>query len=182
MIATNPPINLRPWRTELKQKKQKQFNQLAALTVLAGLIVNILLWTASTNYLSQITLENKQIVTEINTFKEQLKEAEKLSKQLQEISKKMVIAKELDNQRLITHFIYTQLASSINTNLYLTSVERKDKQINITGRSTTNQAVTEFMRTLAKQPNFTNPSLTHLITKDEANITEFNLKLDIKPL
>jgi len=176
----NIGINLRPWREERRQKQQKTFAQLSWLALVIGLIISTLLWQSTTTSITAIKNENQFIKTRMTQLDTEIKEVANLREKRQQLLNRIEVIQKLQDNRSVTFEIMDQLAGSINDGVYLTQIKRTNNQLLIEGQANPSQAVAAWMRSLKKQPRFSEPVLRSLTTDDKSNLTHFNLLLPLR--
>ena len=179
-ININIGINLRPWREERRQKQQKTFAQLSWLALVVGLLISVLLWQSTKASIAIIQDENQFIKTRMTLLDKEIKEVANLREKRQQLLKRIEVIQKLQDNRSLTVEIMDQLASSINSGIYLIEIKRNNNQILIEGHANPSQAVAAWMRNLKKQPRFNEPVLRSLTTDDKSNLTHFDLLLPLK--
>lgn len=173
-------INLRPWREELRQLKQKKFNQLALLMVLLSLLIGLIMWNSLTSSINSIKAENQIIDSKLLVVKQQIKQIANLKEQRQQLIQRLNVIKQLQGKRSSNYLILTQFVESLNEGVFFTQVERKDNQLTLQGSATHSQAVAELLRSLAEQPSFIDAVLTSLNYNEQTGLMNFNLYLTLE--
>ncbi len=143
-------INLLPWREELRTERKRQFFGILGLAVVVGALVAILVHMTYESLITNQQGRNSFLKTEISQLDKKIREIEKLEKQRDELLKKMQIVQDLQQSRPLVVRLFDELVRQIPTGVYLTDFSRKDKKLNLKGKSESTPRISAFMRNIEK--------------------------------
>ncbi|WP_226704646.1 PilN domain-containing protein [Microbulbifer elongatus] len=160
-------INLLPWRQEYRAQKQKEFQQVAALVVIAAGF-SVFMWMKTVD--SQIANQNERnqiLNTEITALNKQVREIKDLKKRRQELIDRMRVIQELQGNRPLAVRYFDDMVRAAPEGLWLTNLKRSGKTLQISGVAESNNRVSSFMRSLDQSEWFQSPNLTGVTAKPE---------------
>ena len=160
-------INLLPWRQEFRAQKQKEFQQVAALVVIAAGI-SAFLWMKTVD--GQISFQNERnqiLQTEINALNKQVKEIQDLKKRRQQLIDRMRVIQELQGNRPLSVRYFDEMVRATPEGLWLTNLKRSGNTVEIAGVAESNNRVSSFMRNLDQSEWYESPNLTGVTAKPE---------------
>ena len=160
-------INLLPWRQEYRAQKQKEFQQVAALVVLAAGF-SVFMWMKTVDSQIANQEERNQILnTEIIALNKQVHEIQNLKKRRQELIDRMRVIQELQGNRPLAVRYFDDMVRAAPEGLWLTNLKRSGKTLQISGVAESNNRVSSFMRSLDQSEWFQSPNLTGVTAKPE---------------
>jgi len=143
-----PRINLLPWRTELRQRRKKEF-----LVALAGsLIVAV-----GVVYLSKLTVQgwtsnqqarNEVLKSEIKSLDEQIAQISGLESQRDRLVARMQVITQLQRSRPEVVHLFDELVSAMPEGVYLTEVQQQGTRIQVKGNAQSSTRVSALMRNI----------------------------------
>ncbi|MCA0899816.1 MULTISPECIES: PilN domain-containing protein [Microbulbifer] len=160
-------INLLPWRQEYRAQKQKEFQQVAVVVVLAA-VVSVVMWMKTVD--AQIANQNGRnqlLNTEIAALNKQVREIKELKKRRQELIDRMRVIQELQGNRPLAVRYFDEMVRAAPEGLWLTELKRTGKTLQISGMAESNNRVSSFMRSLDQSEWFQSPNLTDVTAKPE---------------
>lgn len=153
-------INLLPWREEYREQKKKEFFiQLGVAAAIAALVA--FGWVRMAN----ASLENQQsrnnlLKQEISSLEKQVEEIKDLKQKKQQLNDRIEVIMQLQGTRPLIVRYFDELAKSVPDGVYLTSVKRNGKILDIAGISESNNRVSSFLRQLSRSDFFDSPNLS----------------------
>ncbi|MBY6189952.1 PilN domain-containing protein [Microbulbifer agarilyticus] len=160
-------INLLPWRQEFRAQKQKEFQQVAVVVVIAA-VVSVFMWMKTVD--AQIANQNERnqlLNTEIAALNKQVREIKELKKRRQELIDRMRVIQELQGNRPLAVRYFDEMVRAAPEGLWLTELKRTGKTLQISGMAESNNRVSSFMRSLDQSEWFQSPNLTDVTAKPE---------------
>ena len=143
-----PRINLLPWRTELRQRRKKEF-----LVALAGsLIVAV-----GVVYLSKLTVQgwtsnqqarNEVLKSEIKSLDDQIAQISGLESQRDRLVARMQVITQLQRSRPEVVHLCDELVSAMPEGVYLTEVQQQGTRIQVKGNAQSSTRVSALMRNI----------------------------------
>ncbi|MDP5208147.1 MULTISPECIES: PilN domain-containing protein [unclassified Microbulbifer] len=153
-------INLLPWRQEYRAQKQKEFQQIALLVVMAA-AVSVFLWMETVDQqVDRQKARNQILQVRINALNKQVAEIKELKKHRQELIDRMRVIQELQGNRPLAVRYFDELVQATPEGLWLTSLVRKGNSLALSGVAESNNRVSSFMRNLDQSDWYDSPILT----------------------
>ena len=143
-----PRINLLPWRTELRQRRKKEF--LVAL-------VGCLIVAAGVVYVSKLTVQgwtrgqqgrNEILRGEIAQLDQQIKEIESLETQRSRLVARMQVISQLQRSRPEVVHLFDELVNAVPEGVNFTQVVQQGNRIELTGSAQSSTRVSALMRNI----------------------------------
>ncbi|WP_226643461.1 PilN domain-containing protein [Microbulbifer variabilis] len=153
-------INLLPWRQEYRAQKQKEFQQVLVLVIMAAAL-SVFLWMKTVD--QQVALQNERnqiLQVKIDALNKQVSEIKDLKKRRQELIDRMRVIQELQGNRPLAVRYFDELVQATPEGLWLTSLERKGNGLSVSGIAESNNRVSSFMRNLDQSNWYESPNLT----------------------
>jgi len=154
-----PRINLLPWRTELRQRRKKEF-----LVALAGTLV----LAAGTVYLSKLTVQgwtsaqqdrNEILRSEISEIDKQIAEINGLQAQRERLLARMQVITELQRSRPEIVHLFDELVNAIPEGVNLVEVVQQGSRVELQGVAQSSTRVSALMRNIADSDWLRDPGL-----------------------
>jgi type IV pilus assembly protein PilN len=143
-----PRINLLPWRTELRQRRKKEF-----LVALAGSLVVAL----GVVYLSKLTVQgwtsgqqsrNQILRGEIAALDKQIEEINGLETQRKRLEARIQVITQLQRSRPEVVHLFDELVNAIPEGVHLTEVVQQGSRIELSGDAQSSTRVSALMRNI----------------------------------
>ncbi|SEA22543.1 PilN domain-containing protein [Microbulbifer marinus] len=160
-------INLLPWRQEYRAQKQKEFQQVAVLVVIAAAFSTFLWMKTVDGQIANQNERNQILQTEIAALDKQVREIKDLKKRRQELIDRMRVIQELQGNRPLAVRYFDEMVRSAPEGLWLTNLKRSGKSMEIAGVAESNNRVSSFMRNLDQSEWYESPNLTGVTAKPE---------------
>lgn len=160
-----PRINLLPWRSELRQKRKKEFLVALLGSVIAG---------AALIYASKLTVEgwtsaqrgrNEMLRTEITELDKQILEITGLENQRERLLARMQVIDQLQRSRPEVVHLFDDLASAVPEGVNLTEVVQTGNRIELHGAAQSSTRVSALMRNIDGSEWLRNPGLDVVETR-----------------
>jgi type IV pilus assembly protein PilN len=143
-----PRINLLPWRTELRQRRKKEF-----LVALAGSLVV----AAGAVYVSKLTVQgwtsaqqgrNEILRGEIAELNKQIAEIETLESQRSRLLARMQVITQLQRSRPEVVHLFDELVNAVPEGVNFTQVVQTGGRIELSGSAQSSTRVSALMRNI----------------------------------
>jgi type IV pilus assembly protein PilN len=143
-----PKINLLPWRTELRQRRKKEF-----LVALAGSLVV----AAGAVYVSKLTVQgwtsaqqarNEILRGEIVALEKQIAEINTLEGQRSRLVARMNVIQQLQRSRPEVVHLFDELVNAVPEGVNFTQVVQAGSRIELTGSAQSSTRVSALMRNI----------------------------------
>ena len=154
-----PRINLLPWRTELRQRRKKEF-----LVALAGAVVV----GAGVVYLSKLTVQgwtsdqqarNEILRSEIAALDKQIEEITGLESQRERLLARMQVITQLQRSRPEVVHLFDELVNTMPEGVNLLEVVQRGERIEVRGVAQSSTRVSALMRNIDDSEWLRNPGL-----------------------
>ena len=155
-----PHINLLPWREELRNAKQRQFNISLAgagiVTCLAVVFVHIQM----TSMISSQNQRNQYLQNTIKKVEKEIEEIKTLKRDKKRLLARMEVIQKLQSSRPEIVHLFEEIANATPKGVFLLDTARTGTKLNITGVADSNDSVSAFMRNLDASAWLTSPKLS----------------------
>jgi type IV pilus assembly protein PilN len=154
-----PRINLLPWRTELRQRRKKEF-----LVALAG----SLMVAIGVAYVSKLTVQgwtsaqqsrNQILRGEIAALDKQIEEINGLETQRKRLEARIQVITQLQRSRPEVVHLFDELANTVPEGVHLTEVVQQGKRIEVQGNAQSSTRVSALMRNIDDSEWLRSPGL-----------------------
>ena len=154
-----PRINLLPWRTELRQRRKKEF-----LVALGGTLIVAF----GAVYLSKLTVQgwtsaqegrNQILRTEITEIDKQIAEIEGLQSQRERLLARMQVITQLQRSRPEIVHLFDELVTAIPEGTNLVEVVQAGDRVELRGVAQSSTRVSALMRNIDDSDWLRNPGL-----------------------
>lgn len=158
-------INLRPWREERAQKRQKDFALNALVcAVCAGLIVFLVGYYFDTMKERQ-NQRNSFLKTETAKLDKQITEIKELRLKRERLLERLNAIQQLQGSRPLIVRNFDELVRVLPDGAYYNSLARKGDKISVNGTADENLDVSTLMRNLNESIWFGEPQLSNVNSK-----------------
>ena len=158
-------INLLPWRTNRAQKQTQAFLKLFGLCWLVTLICMEIIHTRVESLQNAQTQRNQFLQKELNHLADRTRQAEAQQRLFQEKQQHLNKIMDMDQKLWTLVDFFHDLAEKIPADVYLTELIQTDKGLTLTGLARNEEAITDFLRTVASLPPFVQSELSLLETR-----------------
>jgi type IV pilus assembly protein PilN len=172
-----PRINLLPWRTELRQRRKKEF-----LVALAGTF----LVAAGSVYLSKLTVQgwttqqqgrNEILRGEIAEINKQIIEIDGLRAQRERLLARMEVIDQLQRSRPEIVHLFDELVNAMPEGVNLVEVVQRGDRVELQGVAQSSTRVSALMRNIADSDWLRDPGLdiVEAVTRGVDRNSQFKL-------
>jgi type IV pilus assembly protein PilN len=154
-----PRINLLPWRSELRQKRKKDFLvALLGAVIVGGALV----------YMSKLTVQswttaqrgrNEILRTEIAALDKQIAEIKGLESQRERLLARMRVIDQLQRSRPEVVHLFDELVTAVPEGVSLTDVLQQGGRIELRGSAQSSSRVSALMRNIDSSEWLKDPTL-----------------------
>ena len=154
-----PRINLLPWRTELRQKRKKEFLVALAGTLIVG---------AGVVYLSKLTVQgwtgaqqarNQILQGEIASLEKQIEEITGLETQRERLLARMQVITQLQRSRPEVVHLFDELVNAMPEGVNLLEVTQTVGRVELRGSAQSSTRVSALMRNIDESEWLKDPGL-----------------------
>jgi type IV pilus assembly protein PilN len=154
-----PRINLLPWRTELRQKRKKEFVvALLGTVVVGGLLVYVSKLTVQ-GWTSAQQARNTILKNEITELDKQIAEITGLENQRERLLARMQVIDQLQRSRPEVVHLFDELVDAVPDGVNLTEIVQQGTRVEMRGTAQSSTRVSALMRNIDGSEFLTNPGL-----------------------
>jgi type IV pilus assembly protein PilN len=154
-----PRINLLPWRTELRQRRKKEFLVALAGTLIVGAGVVYLSKLTVQGWTSAQTSRNDILRTEITELDKQIEEITGLESQRERLLARMQVITQLQRSRPEVVHLFDELVNALPEGVNLTEVAQQGGRIELRGSAQSSTRVSALMRNIDNSDWLRDPGL-----------------------
>ncbi|GAA5215362.1 PilN domain-containing protein [Corallincola platygyrae] len=174
-------INLLPWREEARKRRQNAFTAILGAAVLASVLLMYGVYSIIGGVIDGQRHRNAYLQQEIQVLDRQIAEIKELRKRKAELAQRMKLISDLQKNRNMVTRIFNELAASVPGGVYMTELDRKSGDIQITGRSESNNHLSNLMRRVVNSSWLTDPTLQSISADPkEPKLKSFSMRLRVK--
>ncbi|MBR9907362.1 MAG: pilus assembly protein PilN [Gammaproteobacteria bacterium] len=184
-------VNLLPWRETARQRAKTRFGIHAGIAVAIAAVIFGAAYMVIGDYKSYQQRRNNYLQSQIRILDSQIAEISSINKKKSEILNRIKLIQALHEDRNTAITIFNELTERTPDGVYLHALEKRDMQLIISGRSISNNRVSEFLRNLRESAVFEQPDLRSVVsadaktrgrnTQDDGDYDAFSLVVNIVP-
>jgi type IV pilus assembly protein PilN len=141
-------INLLPWREELRKEQNRIFAISCLVPVSAGLFVLMIFHLLIGHMVEVKKTDENYLNQELYLNKTLIKEVEGIDTKKKDLLARVSIIQTLQSTRVYLVRLFDALAKYTPDDIVLSSISQNDKEVTILGKSSSNNAISLFMRSL----------------------------------
>ena len=178
-----PHINLLPWREESRKEAQKQFLSILFLITLVSFGSMFAISMVYGSMKEGQNVRNNFLSAEIVVLDRRIAEIKELDKKKESLQQRMRLIEELQSSRNLGTQIMDELAKMVPSGVYLTSLERRDRALQIIGKSESNNRLSSMLRQLENSYLFERPVMQDITAAEQQSrlLSDFNMQFSVKP-
>lgn len=154
-----PSINLLPWRTELRQRRQKEFVVGLVGAVALALVIALLAHFAVGTMIAGQQRRNDLLKAEIVELDKQIEEIVVLEEQKERMVARMQVIERLQRSRPEAVKLFDEIVRTLPEGIYLTSVKQSGRRLEFEGVALSSTRVSAFMRNMDASDVLSSPDL-----------------------
>lgn len=172
-------INLLPWR-ELKRRQLDR--QILRGSIAGWILMALVALYVHLHYTNLIDIQNSRnafLQKKIAEVEKEIREIQDLKKQRAALVARMEIIQQLQRDRTQIVHIFDDLARQLPEGVYLTTFQKRGRELTLEGVAQSNGRISLFMRNLDASPWFINPRLEVINVAREAGqrVSRFTLRV-----
>ena len=174
-----PRINLLPWRTELRQKRKKEFlTALLGAVLVAGLLVYVSKLGVQARTSGQLR-RNDILTQEIATLDKQIAEIKGLENQKERLLARMRVIDQLQRARPEVVHLFDELVNAMPEGVSLTQITQANNRVDLSGTAQSSSRVSALMKNIDSSKWLTDPRLDVVsgATQGATRSSTFSFKL-----
>jgi len=141
-------VNLLPHREARRRRQKNAFFFLTGLSVVAGAVLVMVVWSVLEGYLGGQRDRNELITRENAKLDIQIKEIASLRQEIDALRSRQKAVEDLQSDRNQPVYLLDELTHQSPEGIYLKSIKQSDRKVNVTGWAASNERVSEFLRNL----------------------------------
>lgn len=162
-------INLLPWRSEERERRNKEFITLVVAVTLLALVAAFAAWSYFNNELEEQRDANALIEQENGRLDAVLVEIDGLEQRREDIISRMQVIQDLQGRRPVPVRLWDDIAKSIPPALYLNNFKREGDLLTLTGLADNPNVVSSLIRNLDSSEWMGNSAVSNI----QQNITAY---------
>ncbi len=171
-------INLRPWRAEVRQQRQKEYVSFLALVALAA----VALWYGVSNFYadssSSQNARNGYLENEIAILDKKIEEIRELREKREQMLDRMQLIQDLQGNRPVIVRTFDELARVLPDEVFFESLKVAGKTATLKGKANSNSQVSQLMRRFDQSLWFANPNLLN-VQAHKNKYNDFNMLVEL---
>jgi type IV pilus assembly protein PilN len=174
-----PRINLLPWRTELRQKRKKEFlTALLGAVLVAGLLVYVSKLGVQARTSGQLH-RNDILTEEIAKLDKQIAEIKELENKRERLRARINVIDQLQRSRPEVVHLFDELVNAMPEGVNLTQITQSNNRVDLSGIAQSSSRVSALMRNIDASPWLADPHLDVVSgsTQGAARNSQFSFKL-----
>jgi type IV pilus assembly protein PilN len=172
-----PRINLLPWRSELRQKRKKEFMLALVGTLLVGGLMIYVSKLTVQSWTSGQHNRNTILKEEIAKLDKQIAEIKGLENQRERLLARMRVIDQLQRSRPEVVHLFDEIVNAIPEGVHLTSLAQSNSRIDMQGIAESSSRVSALMRNIDNSPWLADPhvDLVEAVSQGSARNSSFKL-------
>lgn len=162
-----PRINLLPWRTELRQKRKKDFLVAVFGAVMIGGLIAYATKLTVQGMTSNQNSRNNLLRTEIAELDQQIEEILGLESQKERLLARMDIIDQLQRSRPEIVHVFDEMVTALPEGVHLVEIKQLDTRIEFQGAAQSSTRVSALMRNIDASDWLRDPGLDVVETTDD---------------
>jgi len=166
-----PHINLLPWRTELRKRRNKEFGILA---VVVAAVMAAVVGGVDWHFQQRIDFQNERnafLTTQIESLNKKITEIQELDREKERLLARMRIIQQLQSSRPEIVRVVDAIIETLPEGVFYTAITQKGFAINLLGIAQSNARVSSLMRELESSDLFENPNLVEITASSDPSIS-----------
>ena len=171
-------FNLLPWRSELREKRKRDYLVSLAICATTGLLVITFIHWIYLLKLQNQNDKNNYLTNQIKILDKQIVEIKELEKKRENLIARMTTVEELQTSRHMTVKLFDEISRTIPDGVYLTdmnykldesseNIQNMKVDASVTGIAQSNARVSHFMRNIESSDWLSKPVLKVIETKQK---------------
>jgi len=174
-------INLLPWRAEQRRRDQNTYSAILGSVAAISFAACYLIYAGIGSAIDSQHHRNEFMQQEIGVLDKQIAEIKMLKEKRDALAQRINLIADLQKNRNMVTRIFNDIASSVPGGVYLTDLDRKAGTIRITGRSESNNHLSNLMRRVDTSTWLSEPALQSIEADDkEKKLSKFLMRVMIR--
>lgn len=175
-------INLLPHRQIRRAERQRQFNLMLAVTVVAAGLIGFMVQTVISARIDGQLSRNTRLDTAIAQLDKEIAEIKDLKQQISNVLERKQIVENLQTDRSQAVVLLDEITRQLPEGLFLTSIKQQGNLIELEGVADTNARIATLVRNLSSSQWMEAPRLIEIkaVTVNNQKQNQFKLNVSIK--
>lgn len=152
-------INLLPWREELRQQKQKDFNNAFLMWIMFAITTFVGIHFYFDNQKTYQNQRNKMLQDAIAVLDKNIIQIKNIEESKKHLLNKIKVIHDLQRSRPETVHLFHEIPQLTPDSLFITKLTRTDRNLTFEGKSQSNALVSAFMIAIENSSGLQIPSL-----------------------
>ncbi len=161
-------VNLLPWRETARQRAKTKFGIQAISAIGVAAVIFGLAYMVIDDFKSYQNQRNLYLESQIRVLDAQIAEIRNINKKKEEILNRIDLIQDLHEDRNTAIVLFNELTERTPDGVFLQSIDKRDVQLTINGRSISNNRVAEFLRSLKNSQVFAQPEIRNVVSAENS--------------
>jgi len=175
-------INLLPWREEAERARQRDFFVILGGLATFSLLIIIVIGQYYQARIDGQSVRNQYLSNEIAKVDVRIAEIKTLKSKKKSLQERINVIEQLQRSRNVATQVLDEIAKIVPAGVYLVKLEKKGDNIQILGKSESNNHLANMIRGVERSNLFDNAILESIETNDARSklLSDFKMKIHIK--
>lgn len=178
-------VNLLPWREIARQRAKQKFGIQAFIALAIAALLVFIAYKVIQDFQQQQRARNQYLTSQITILDAQIAEIQDINKKKDDIVNRMKLIQSLHQDRNTAIRVINELSEKVPDGVHILQLEKRGNQLNMRGRSVSNNRVSEFLRAMSESDTFTDPVLREISadtgeTEGPTRYSAFSLSVSIR--
>jgi type IV pilus assembly protein PilN len=175
-------INLLPWREEAERAKQRDFFIILGGLATFSLLIIIVIGQYYQARIDGQNVRNQYLSNEIAKVDVRIAEIKTLKSKKKSLQERINVIEQLQRSRNVATQVLDEIAKIVPAGIYLVKLDKKGDNIQILGKSESNNHLANMIRGVERSKLFDNATLESIETNDARSklLSDFKMKIHIK--
>lgn len=177
-------INLLPWREQAEKAKQRKFITLLSVVAFISFLIIFLFSQFYQLLIEGQQTRNQYLTNEIAVLDDRIAKIKTLKEKKRELEKRTIVIEELQQSRNVGTQVLNEIAKVVPTGIYLTRMEKQGDNLQLIGKSESNNHLANMIREIEASVLFSNVSLESITSNDAQSklLSDFVMRITIASL
>jgi len=177
-------INLLPWREEAEKAKQREYFTLLTAVALGAFAVVFLVGQFYQMRVDGQNARNQFLKNEIQILDAKISQIKTLNEKKADLQKRISVVEQLQRSRNVGTQVLDEIAKIVPTGVYLTKMEKQGSNLQLLGKSESNNHLANMIRKIESSDLFDDAILESITANDAQSklLSDFKMKVRIRGL
>lgn len=180
-------INLMPHREAKRKARLAAFQAGMVLAAIAGAVAVFLWYGLLTKFISDQKDRNEYLRKQIAELEVKIQDVQTLEAEIGALQARQSAVQNLQNDRNVPVNLLNQLVSITPSGIYFTSIQQDGFAVMLTGKTQSNDRVSDLLKTISENPFFEGADLIEIRGSDrggkaglKAALSDFNMRVRLR--